>query len=127
MSHPYSGEYHEDLQMEGGKVKHTAGPWAIDYHDTIGHIKSIAPHERGATPTVARYDLPEFIIPLDEQKANAYLIASAPELLEACKRALPWMGKLIASRVHEDCVMPNDAVRTMEMLEAYIAKAEGRA
>lgn len=99
--------------MDGLKVKHTDGPWWVRGTVVIGDGYELA-------------DCGVSLKPMDESIANALLIASAPELLEACKRALPWMGKLIASRVHEDCVMPNDAVRTMEMLEAYIAKAEGR-
>lgn len=106
-----------NTSMEGLKVKHTAGPWRYENGCLFSKERRLS---------IATVNILGSIETEPEELANAYLIASAPELLEACKRALPWMGKLIASRVHEDCVMPNDAVRTMEMLEAYIAKAEGR-
>lgn len=61
-----------------------------------------------------------------DAKRDATLMAAAPDLRKACERALPWIGKLIAEGVHEKAIMPNDAIRTMEMLTAALAKAEGR-
>ena len=63
--------------------KFTPGPWKVDYDGTKGHIKSIAPHEDGDTPTICRYDIfqdfhgsPYFW----RQKYNAALIAAAPKM-----------------------------------------------
>jgi Zn ribbon nucleic-acid-binding protein len=53
-------------------------------------------------------------------------IDSHEELLAACERALPWIGKLIADGGHMASVAPNDAVRAMQMLEAAIKKAGGK-
>lgn len=61
----------------------------------------------------------------NENKANARLIAAAPELLEACQRALPWIGKMIADGAHMHSVAPNDCVGAMEQMQAAIAKATG--
>jgi hypothetical protein len=53
-----------------------------------------------------------------EERANADLIAAAPDLLEACKEA-------------EECIRTGghfaDSNRTMEMLRAAIARATGGA
>ena len=51
-------------------------------------------------------------------EANAHLIAAAPELLEACKNALRTFG-YYADAGH-------DVDEPMDMLEAAIAKAEGK-
>ena len=50
-----------------------------------------------------------------------YGLKSAVDPLAACKRAAPWLGKLIAEGVHQQSVAPNDAVRTLQMVEAAIA------
>ena len=63
---------------------------------------------------------------IEEHLANAHLIAAAPELLEALKRAAPWLGKMIADGAHMNSVLPKDCERTLQMIEAAIAKAEGR-
>lgn len=54
------------------------------------------------------------------------LIAAAPDLAAACKRAIPWLGKLIADGAHLNSVAPNDAIGALEQLEAAIARTEGR-
>jgi len=35
---------------------------------------------------------------------------------KACKRALPWLATLVAKGIHTRRTMPNDGVRTLEML-----------
>lgn len=59
---------------------------------------------------------------------NAQFIAHAAnchaELLAACKRAAPWLGKLIGDGGHKNAVLPRDAMRTLRLVEAVIAKAE---
>ena len=45
------------------------------------------------------------------------------EMLEALERAAPWLGKLIANDGHLEAVMPNDAIRTLQMVEAALARA----
>ena len=70
-------------------MKHTPGPWKIDYNGSVGHVKSIS-NKEDHTPTVARYDigvnLGYRLRPYNEQKANGYLIAAAPEMLEHLKK-----------------------------------------
>lgn len=52
----------------------------------------------------------------DEHKANARLIASAPDLLEALKHSLRWVSVAPGS----------DAQACTRKIEAAIAKAEGK-
>ena len=67
-------------------MKHTPGPWAIDFNGTIGHIKSVAQAHSNAdhhrTPTVARYDVITHSLTEAEKKANGLLIAAAPEMYD---------------------------------------------
>lgn len=54
---------------------------------------------------------------------HAVLMASAPELLAALRRVVPWLGKMIADNGHMQAVLPNDAVRSLQMAEAAIEQA----
>lgn len=47
---------------------------------------------------------------------------SHEDLVAACKRALPWIGKMIADNGHLNSVLPNDCIGAMEQLEAALAK-----
>jgi hypothetical protein len=58
-------------------------------------------------------------------EGNAHLIAAAPELLEACKLAIPWLSKAIESGAFSECAGPSVADRALEAMIAAIAKAEG--
>jgi hypothetical protein len=114
----------EELK-EFAPTKHTPGPWIVDYQGTKGHIKAVngKKDSRGfdQTPTVAKYDcfsefrpMGDVSISEEEEKANARLIASAPELLEALKTAL--------NLIHTD-----DSIHAeITMIQQAIAKAEGR-
>lgn len=70
----------------------TPGPWVKDYGGTLGHIKSVAERDDGATPTVARYDLAALFISEEEREANARLIAASPKMFAACQLALIQFG-----------------------------------
>lgn len=73
-------------------AKHTLGPWSVDYKGSKGHIKSLGIPVIGTeykrTPTVVRYDTCAKSLAMEEVIANANLIASAPELLEALEDML---------------------------------------
>ena len=57
------------------------------------------------------------------EESNARLAAASPEMLHALKRALPWIGKMIADNAHMNSVAPNDCVGAMQEMEAAILKA----
>ena len=106
--------------------KHTPGPWYIDGHEIKVNKPERAYLEDGAPETIC--GMLSSVSP-QETKANARLIASAPDLLEVC-RQLVW--KLSHSHSPsgrgDDCrpgtIDRND--RVVRMARAAIAKAEGQ-
>lgn len=64
---------------ESGPVRHTPGPWSLEYDGSvvIGGQISVGPDSCGPDD-VSR----------EERKANCRLIAAAPELLTVCREAL---------------------------------------
>jgi hypothetical protein len=60
----------------------------------------------------------------EEAEANARLIASAPELLDACKKVV----EIAESHIHSEydgTSMLNDLLKDLEPIKKVIAKAEG--
>ena len=90
-------------------MKHTPGPWLIQQGDEwTGGIVTLHGYNEDGTPiywTVASYNRQR-----DEAKANARLIAAAPELLEA----LRWTARALHAE-HPAAIKAR----------AVIAKAEG--
>jgi hypothetical protein len=74
-------------------TKHTAGPWTIEEGYKAAQIVG-----DNAIVTV----LPEWPCQADEQRANARLVATAPELLEALRRL-----ELVAYDAEQNGVSPN--------------------
>lgn len=107
--------------------KHTPGPWAVRRWSwptqVEGSIHQVISADSFPTAFVPAWDKPEpgEVEAGDEARANARLIAAAPELLEACK--------LIVSAF--DALKPASAARNeplqINAARAAIAKAEGRA
>ena len=64
-------------------LQHTPGPWSIN--DWPQATSDIAIGAVG-TPLIAKVPLRD--VSINEQKANACLIAIAPELLDLCERSL---------------------------------------
>ena len=95
-------------------AKHTPGPWKVEIvesgkDEVYARIKGIA-FTDGIKVGVYKKKLPE------EAKANARLIATAPELLGACKEAL------IDLEFLKDYI-PRDS-NSIKRLKQAIAKAE---
>ena len=87
-------------------TKFTKGPWIANYGGSIGHVKALRNVSTHNTPTVARCDVLTLTVSDDEKKANAQLIAEAPELYKmveqltselafAIKEANLWRKRLI--------------------------------
>lgn len=99
-------------------AKHTPGPWGFFEDDFEGGYTIDVPSFRRPFP---EGDDPVSFRPIatvrDQQEvaANARLIAAAPELLAACKRAVP--------QIHDD--ESTSAAGVRRLLLAAIAKAEG--
>jgi len=60
-------------------INFTGVKWVVDLGGTIGHIKAILVGS-DKTPTVARYDVETLSLNDDHKKANAHLIAAAPDM-----------------------------------------------
>lgn len=61
-----------------------------------------------------------------EQFEQDHAATFPDEPLAALMRVVPWLGKMIADGGHMTSVAPNDAIRSLQMAEAAIAKAKGR-
>ncbi len=104
--------------------QHTAGPWfpvhSSDGRDN-GYIRESTPTEGGRHVAVARVTTGR---PYFEVAANADLIASAPDLLAACKSILAHVEDEHAVRVGNQCTLCHSY---RSILRAAIAKATGEA
>lgn len=117
-------------------MKHTPGPWTADnwvYKDPQTNItENIVPVVLGKEFRIAAIDSDNgkdnpYTIPLSEAKANARLIASAPDLLDACKFALSVIKT--ARQYYPKSVKHPDKFtleNTCATIGKAIAKAEGR-
>lgn len=89
---------HANAQTErednSGGVEHTPGPWAVEPGTRI--LRSNIMHEGQRVAIIG-----ESTIIDGDPKANARLIAAAPDLLEACKHALTliWPEKTIEAAI----------------------------
>lgn len=92
--------------------KHTPGPWKVSRRFDIYQDLGIAVGGTYIGTTRGNTAMPDSIAAVDE--ANARLIATAPELLEACKA------------VSEFGIPDRDAGPLMVQLYEAIAKAEGK-
>lgn len=110
----------EDCTCEKGETmttKHTTGPWKIAYGGAEGDgYFSIGSKEKIKTicessPYPDQFD--------EELRANARLIAAAPDLLGACKKALAHLAALDGESAPYN-------VRVRISLREAIAKAEGK-
>jgi hypothetical protein len=103
------------------KQTHTPGPWYV-----VASGICASPTPQSGALYIAWHNVSSSYRDSGEQAANARLIAAAPAMLEALRRSVPWLGKLIADGGHLNSVAPNDAVGAMHQAEAAIAQAEGR-
>ncbi|MBA43595.1 MAG: hypothetical protein CMF62_06285 [Magnetococcales bacterium] len=86
-------------------LKHTPGPWLAD-----GFFVSTKDDEHSIVSAVISK-------PDEELKANAHLIAAAPDLLEACEAALKKLNSI--------CQHSNAAHEAQTMIREAINKAKG--
>lgn len=97
-------------------TQHTPGPWHARVHSTYSHIWGPDGTKRGCIGSVNLHGDTS----REEREANARLIAAAPELLEALRRA--WA--LVDSQIR--CNAPTEnAIKLAADIRAAIARAEG--
>lgn len=96
----------------------TPGPWTVELDVTSdGDIDVFAAHLLSVAIASCRDDLDDFGAPPRESAiANAYIIAAAPDLLEACRRVVTLTAAhpLLAAEMD------------IPLVKAAIAKAEGK-
>lgn len=54
--------------------------------------------------------------------SDAAAIVAMCEAVKALRRAVPWLGKMIADKAHLNSVAPNDCVGALQQAEAALAK-----
>lgn len=91
--------------------RHTAGPWHRGFKDT----QNIYGQDAKVIATVQCWT--------KSWQNNAALIAAAPELLEACNKALSEFTHIYQDECYNEHVAP---VETIRILEKVIFKAERR-
>lgn len=113
------------------ETTHTQGPWKADTNGRDVRVDS-----RGGLFVARTYAIPVEDNPDDayaaEQKANAHLIAAAPELLEALKALLAQFdaGYFVRNTQSDGdpewVIKAARSVRTLALAVQAIAKAEGK-
>ena len=79
----------------------------------------------GDTNVPAIYDRGGSKLALVFSQEDAVLFAASADLLAAARRALPWLGKMIADGGHLSAVLPRDAESALDMLQNAINLAGG--
>lgn len=104
--------------------KHTPGPWLIDEGAEMQEPGFYgAPGDPNGYHAISAdgWRVTGFI-----GEANAKLIAAAPELLEALRKAEFRLAKLVALNDEEPGIASPDDAAALEQVRAAVAKAEGR-
>lgn len=77
------------------EVKHTPGPWAVMPEESDKPYVRIRGTQLGERFKVANVLMPDYEgaqeLEIEETRANAHLIAAAPELLEALRDLIGWV------------------------------------
>jgi len=109
--------------MTNKTISHTPGPWRayISEHNTI----EIEDKNQDIIISWAGFDSCHKIIP--ERKANAHLIAAAPEMLEALTECRDVLSKLAQTgKIKGMDELEKYALHGADVADAVISKAEGR-
>ena len=107
-------------------MRHTPGPWKAEgdeFYTTAGRVYIEGPNGWKDQP-IANCD---WDLGLEENEANARLIAAAPEMLEAAKKLQDCTGITPNGMVVVIGGRNHDYNQAMKLLRTAIAKAEGGA
>ena len=108
--------------MKTKMTTHTPGPWCDDSTLPPSTRPVIARTARGL-PISANWEGP---IPQGQDDANAYLIAAAPDLLEAAKEIADTCIRVKDPRMGGTTDLEAVGFASIDRLRAAIAKAESR-
>lgn len=101
-------------------TKHTPGPWEISDECSISDYRRIRAVNDGQYVCVCDSAI---VCAAQKNKANARLIAAAPELLEACINVRAFMGDKPSD--DRDSTYDNGVRALIDQLESAISKAQG--
>jgi len=99
----------ENLQFKG-----TKGEWIKD--DTRIYVKS------NLTDNGLMQIINTVNSPIEQREANAKLIASAPDLLEACIKRIEWSKKYPSNRIYSGSAMQK-MIKESDEIDLQIEKA----
>ena len=102
------------------KGKFTKGKWTFGNHHCGDGMRVFVQHEDDADQHDAICDIENWQTE-EETHANAYLISSAPELLEACKLARTYLGKIVADGLLTNCAV--SPKRALAIIDGAISRA----
>ncbi len=94
-------------------MKHTPGPWNTIKRDRLTEIRPAC----SPLPVVNWQGFDDSNRPLDEHRANARLIAAAPDLLEVCRKTLEALNDW------NDGGQPAELLKLIQPINAAIAKS----
>ncbi len=95
--------------------RHSQGPWMTQVDETPFTVESA----NATDPAICELLPRDADVYTEEDEANARLIAAAPDLLEACRRAV----RLLEQRENVEPLVDS----TLQQVRAAIAKAEAAA
>jgi len=117
------------------EAKHTKGPWTIDNgpksldaDHRLFEIHSLTGGKTndGNVIAIVVGDIFDHTVPLKNQaEANARLIAAAPDLLEACKKAYNTLSEARDLATDDENFDPTDIDDTLNKIHAACSKATG--
>jgi hypothetical protein len=117
----------------GPLMSHTPGNWyaMIAEHGGISDQANVfSDHETDGEPTFIADTLPiDDEVPIEQRRANAFLIAAAPELLDLVKlfeKSVKYYVGIDRSDAGRDEEGARAKTITLNLIRQVIAKAEGR-
>lgn len=110
-------------------MKHTEGPWYLNTCTDPKRTRLQVLEASEGCADVIVCDAPAAYQPShaawSDLNKRFNLIAAAPDLLEACKRASACLARAINNNAFDNCSAPLIGEKTLAMVIAIINKAEG--
>lgn len=101
--------------------KHTPGPWVIEYENDTGPSDEYFAEWLNVGPAQIHGDVYS-----EQVKADAALVAAAPDLLTACELHINTLASQLRNG-KEDPAFGEAIYQAQKMMQAAIAKARGEA